>query len=314
MDLRSLRYFVAVADGLSFSRAAEVLNVSQSALSRQVQLLEDEFDLPLFDRIGRHISLTSAGHELLARSRSLLQESNALRAVARDLASGAKGTLRIGSTPQTLESLVARVLALYLRKHPDVAINIVEDGSSTLFDHLVAGQIDLAFAAMPPDPRIGSQPLFPLGVLAIVPRSNELRRKRTLEVSELSGSPLLLLRKGFMTRQLLDGACALANIRPSVLFESSNPHGLLALAEEQHGIAIVPSTFRIAVDRSRIVPVRHEQQHLGTMISLIWNSSRRLPAIATSFIEEAYRFTRTDYPGRQFKLDRLLDTSKASRI
>ena len=313
MDLRSLRYFVAVADGLSFSRAAETLNVSQSALSRQVQLLEEEFDLLLFDRIGRHISLTSAGRELFVRSSSLLQEFVALRAVARDLASGSKGTLRIGSTPQTLESLVARVLTLYRNKHPEVAINIVEDGSSTLLEHLVAGRIDLAFAAIPPDPRMGSRPLFPLGVLAIVPRNHRLGRKRTIEVSDLGGAPLLLLRKGFMTRQLLDGACALANVRPSVLFESSNPHGLLALAEEQHGIAIIPSTVRIAVTRSRVVPVRHEQQQLGASISLIWDIDRRLPAIALSFIEEAYRFTRKDYPGRQFQFDGLLDTSETGR-
>jgi DNA-binding transcriptional LysR family regulator len=303
-----------VAEGLSFSRAAETLNVSQSAVSRQVQLLEDEFNLRLFDRIGRHISLTTAGRELFVRSSLLLQEAIALRAMARDLASGTKGTLRIGSTPQTLESLVARVLTLYRRKQPEVAVNIVEDGSSILFEHLVAGRIDLAFAAIPPHPRMDARALFPLGVLAIVPRSHRLARKRTLEVSDLSGAPLLLLRNGFMTRQLLDGAFALANVKPSVLFESSNPHGLLALAEEEHGIAIVPSTVRIAAIHSRIVPVKYDRQQLGTWISLIWDSGRQQPAITTSFIEEAYRFTRKDYPGRQFQFDGLLDTSKTGRI
>jgi DNA-binding transcriptional LysR family regulator len=314
MDLRSLRYFVTVAERLSFSRAAETLNISQSALSRQVQLLEEQFGLQLFDRIGRRICLTGAGRELFVRSSSLLQEAVALRATARDLASGSKGTLRIGSTPQTLESLVARVLTLYRRKQPDIAINIVEDGSSILFEHLIAGRIDLAFAAMPPHPRMDARPLFPLGLLAVVPQSNRLARKRTLEVSDLRGAPLLLLRKGFMTRQLLDGACALANVNPSVLFESSNPHGLLALAEEEHGIAIIPSTVRIAVTRSRIVLLKYDRQQLGIWISLIWDGGRRQSPITMSFIEDAYRFTRKDYPGRQFKFDNLLDTSSTAGV
>ena len=96
MDLRDLRYFVNVAQQLGFSRAAAHLNVSQSALSRQIGALEREFDVRLFDQIGRRIALTSAGVDLLARGQAILRDVSAMKARAGELAGGTKGVIRIG--------------------------------------------------------------------------------------------------------------------------------------------------------------------------------------------------------------------------
>ena len=130
MDLRTLRSFVAVADYAGFSRAAKHLGISQPALSRQISALESELDVQLFDRIGRQTVLTSASQDLLGRGRSLLHDADLIRSRAQDIADGSYGVLRLGATPQSIESFVAQLLARYRLLVPNVEINILEDGAA----------------------------------------------------------------------------------------------------------------------------------------------------------------------------------------
>ena len=128
MNFRHLRAFAAIADAGGFARAAVRLNLSQPALSRQIHALEAELGVPLFDRIGRRVQLTSEGEDLLGRSRRLLADAESLGERARSLKTGQTGILRIGATPQVIENLLADFLAGYGRRHPGVEIHLVEDG------------------------------------------------------------------------------------------------------------------------------------------------------------------------------------------
>lgn len=312
MDLRNLHYFVTVADHRSFSRAAEHLKISQSALSRQIQNLEAELKIRLFDRIGRQIALTAVGEEFLARSHALLQEAALLKTRTEELAGGSRGVLRLGATPQTLESLVSRLLTRFRRLAPNVEVFLVEDGAAGLLSQVERGLINLAIAALPSDISLEGRVLFPLGVLAVLPRLHRLSSRRTIEVTDLSNEPLLLLRKGFMTRELFDGACQVAHMRPRVVLESGSPHCLLALVNSGHGIAIIPSTVRLLNVREKVLPLQQEGRQLGLWMSVIWDPKRYVAPAAKIFIEEAYRFTRRQYPGKAFRLNRLVDSSTAT--
>jgi LysR family cyn operon transcriptional activator len=311
MELRNLRYFVSVAEHRSFSRAAAKLNVSQSALSRQIQMLEAELKIRLFDRIGRGIALTPAGEDLLTRCHAILQDVSAIRSRAEELAGGTKGTLRIGATPQTLESLISRVLIEYRKAVPGVEVSLVEDGSGNLLKYVESGLIHLAISAYSSGGALEGQVLFPLGALAVVPRDHRLSRRKAIEITDLVNEPLLLLRPGFMTRQLFDGACQVAHFKPHMLIESSSPHCLLALAGTGHGIAIIPSTVQLAGVRLPIIPLQQEGKQLGLWISAVWDPRRYLPPTARTFIDVIYRFTRRDYPGKAFRFKNLVDSSTA---
>src|SRR5262245_18962024 len=129
MNLRQLRAFAAIADVGGFARAAGRLNVSQPALSRQIHALEAELGVPLFDRIGRRVQLTSEGEELPRRSRRLLAEADSLGERARSLKAGQTGILRVGATPLVL---LADFLTRYRRRHPRVEVHLVEDGGARL--------------------------------------------------------------------------------------------------------------------------------------------------------------------------------------
>src|SRR5437870_11537321 len=122
MELRHLRAFVTIVDAGGFGRAGTRLNLSQPALSRQIHALEAELGVPLFDRIGRRVRLTSEGEDLLRRSRRLLAEADALGERARSLKSGQTGILRVGATPQVIENLLAEFLPRYRDRHPGVEV------------------------------------------------------------------------------------------------------------------------------------------------------------------------------------------------
>jgi LysR family cyn operon transcriptional activator len=130
MKLSHLRAFATIADIGGFARAAARLNVSQPALSRQIHALEADLGVPLFDRVGRGVQLTSEGEDLLRRSRRVLAEADSLGERARSLKSGETGILRVGATPQVIENLIADFLRQYRRRHPGVAASGCAPGLS----------------------------------------------------------------------------------------------------------------------------------------------------------------------------------------
>ena len=300
MDLRSMRYFVAIAEEMNFSRAAQRLNISQSALSRHVQLLEAELQLQLFDRIGRRIALTPSGEELRAGCRTILQDVQALHTRTTGLARGIQGVLRVGVTPQTLESLVARVLAIYKERHPDIRVELLEDGAARLNVRVLAGEIHLAIGVTPEGSSLAGKKLFPIAALALLPRGHRLSGRRSLDVAELATERLLLLRPEYMTRQLFDGACKIAQILPSDVTESASPHCLAALVDAGHGVAIVPSTALLQHHSSRLVPLQQGGKPLLMPLSVTWDMRRSLSPASRQFIDLIYEATRTEFPGQSF--------------
>ena len=167
MNLRFLRTFVAIADNAGFARAATRLNLTQSAASRQIHALEDELGVRLFARIGRGARLTAEGEDLLVRSRRLLSDAEALAERASALKLGDIGVLRVGATPQAIESLLAEFLRRYRKRHPGVEVPLVEDGGARLPARLESG--DLQIAIMPAgENRFNAWLFCPMYVFAVL--------------------------------------------------------------------------------------------------------------------------------------------------
>jgi DNA-binding transcriptional LysR family regulator len=301
MELRHLRYFVSVAEAASVSKAALRVRISQPALSRQIHDLEEELGVRLFDRIGRRIQLTAEGEELLARSRDLLARAGSLAERARALSGGAAGVLRVGATPQAMQSVVAGVLNRYLRRWPEVEVRLTEEGGLRLLDLVERGELHVALAGVPLGSGLESRPLFPIRLLAVGAPRQRWRRLKVIEVEEIAaGERLLLLRRDFGTRQLFDAACRLAHIEPRVALESREPHSLVTLAEGGHGVAVVPSTVRFLSRRIQILPLIQEGRSLGTWGGVVWDPRRSLPRHASGFIEELAAYVSREFPGKRF--------------
>jgi LysR family transcriptional regulator, cyn operon transcriptional activator len=297
VELRHLRAFVAVADAGGFARAATRLHVSQPALSRQVRALEGELGVQLFDRIGRRTQLTSEGEDLLRRSRRLLTDADSLGDRARALKGGETGMLRVGATPQVIETLLAGFLTSYRRRHPGVEVHLIEDGGARLAGRLERGDIHLALMAAG-DPRMGHRLLSPIYVLAVLSARHRLSRRAVLDIAELADEPLLLLRRGFNSREWFDSACHDGHIRPRMLLESGALHTLTALAKEGYGIAIIPSNAQVPRHGVRAATLVHRGVPIGRWASVAWDPRRFLAPYAEQFIEEIAAYSRRAYPGR----------------
>src|SRR5215831_19593758 len=240
MELRHLRYFVAVSDAGGVSRAALGLNISQPALSRQIRVLEAELGVSLFERRTGRLVLTGEGEELLARSRELLSRAESLRERARALRGGDEGIIRVGVAPLTLESLMPTFLAQHQQRHPKIDVRLAEADPGRLWAQLERGELNLAIS-FPGHEGLGSRLLFPVCAVGLMTPDHRLARQRTLDVAKLADERLLLPSRQYLTRQWFDAACQRNHLRPTVAIESMAPHALIALARVGYGIAIGPS-------------------------------------------------------------------------
>src|SRR5512145_2691290 len=170
MELRHLRYFVAVAEALSFARAARALNLSQPPLSRQIRALEEELGTALFARTKRSVALTPAGAALLPDARRLLREADALRVGARKHALGEVGTLALGFIGMAAYNVLPDLLPAFHRAHPGVRLALREATSDVLLAALRQGEID-AGVVLPPvsEPGFEYLPLFRDTLVAALP-------------------------------------------------------------------------------------------------------------------------------------------------
>jgi LysR family cyn operon transcriptional activator len=297
MNLRQLRTFIAIADAGGLARAEDRLQLSQPAACRQIQALETELGVPLFNRMGRRMQLTSEGEDLLRLSRRLLQDADSIGERARALKGGQTGILRVGATPQTIESTLAVFLTAYRRRHPGVEVHLVEDGTVRLPDRLNHGDVHLAMIAY--DDRFQCRTLYPACAVAVLSKNHPFSRRRTLDVAELADEPLLLLHTNFGSRVWFDAACAVAHIRPRVLLESAAPQTIIALAREGHGVAVIPSTALVPREGVHAAPLVQRGAAIGRWLTTAWDPQRFLAPYAERFIEELVTHTRRHYPGRE---------------
>lgn len=299
MELRHLRYFVAVADAGGVSRAAARLNISQPALSRQIRDLETELGVALFDRRAGRLVLTGGGEDLLARGRELLRGAESFRERAHAFRRGDTGVIRVGVAPLTLESLLPPFLSQYRRRYPKIEVRLIEDSPSRLWARLERGELNLAIS-FPGHEGLGSRLLFPVFALGLMSASHRLARRPTVEVADLCGEPLLLPSRQYLTRQWFDDACQRDHLRPIVALESSAPHALIALARVGYGIAIVPSHTTFEPHGLGVTRLLQHGVALGVWAAITWDPHCFQPPFVEQFVEEVTRHARHTYPAKNF--------------
>jgi LysR family cyn operon transcriptional activator len=255
--------------------------------------------VPLFDRIGRRVQLTSEGQDLLRRSRRILTEVQSLTERARALKKGETGTLRVGATPMVIENTLSAFLVRYRHRHPGVEVQLAEEGGTDLPPILDRGDLNFAIMAVD-DERFEKRLLYPVYGLAVMSEKHRLSRRTTIEVTELSDESLMLLRGGFASRDWFETACRIAHLRPRILLESAAPQTVMALARDGYGVAIIPSTVRVPRGGIQAVPILQRGAALGRWLRISWDSQRFLAPYAEQFVKELIADCRRIFPGQEF--------------
>jgi LysR family cyn operon transcriptional activator len=282
MELRHLRYFVALAECLSFTRAAERVHVTQSTLSHQIRQLEEELGHDLFDRIGKRVMLTEAGETFLGYASKALKEvdhglSDLMRA-----GDALEGEVRIGATGTFNIGFVPDCLALFMRRNPTVKMTVEELAGDAIADKLIAGTLDVGIAYQPADPaRLWFEPLYTEEMVLVVAPAHPLAQRKRVRMVELHRQPLVLLSHAFTTRALLDECFKSCGAEPVVAAEMNTIAPMLGLVARTQLAAIVSHHAVTPRDDLRIIPL--ESPTPVRTPGMLWKRDAKQSAAVRSF-------------------------------
>lgn len=265
MDTRNIMYFMAVFDNLHFTKAAEILGISQPTLSQQIRLLEAELGMPLFDRIGKKVSATEAGRLLYQYGTKMLQTEMDAKNAIKELLSEKRGTVRLAVLPSDLDFQLVPLFIEFNNLYPETKLQVF----STIFvrEDVLAHKVDLGIGLRSPaDKRLvqialGSEPydLF-------VHSSNELAKKREVTLDELTKHSLVMYPKGYLGRDLVDDICKEQGLEFTTVMEVGSAASLLQLVSAGIGATIQPRNLLnqhsewsniISIPFSGPAPIRH---------------------------------------------------------
>lgn len=287
MELRQLRYLVALAEERSFTRAAEREHIAQPALSQQIQKLEQETGLALVDRTTRRVSITDAGETLVARARRILSELETAHEELQSLRGIKTGHLRVGAMHTMGPVDVSLVLAIFHERHPQVELTVREDPSDQIAEMLRVDELDLAFLSVTEQIEshgLGLHQLVDEELVVILPRNHALAKKDALAMRDLAGEQFISYRQGARLRELLDAAGRDAGFEPAVKFESNDAGRIRSLVSRGLGVAVIPLSDAVAAG-AEVDICRLSEPELTRDITLAWRADRRPSPAAEEFLK-----------------------------
>lgn len=251
MELRHLRYFVAVAEELSFTRAAERLHIGQPPLSHQIQALEAEVGAQLLERSKRWVRLTEAGKHFLEDARRVLELSQQAVQTARRVQRGEAGELRVGYTYSTpLTPLFAATINRYRERYPGVTLTLHEVTSRHQLDALTARELDLGLIRQPEIPIPATLQVDLLRedrLILALPAAHALAKRAAVAIADLEGLPFVMFPKdaGTGIYSQIFRLCRAAGFQPTIAMEAKEASTMIGLVAAGCGIAILPPSFGI---------------------------------------------------------------------
>jgi DNA-binding transcriptional LysR family regulator len=284
MELRHLVYFEAVARHMHMTRAASELHVAQPALSKQIQSLEEELSVPLFERIGRGIQLTQAGAALLPHARRILSAVEDARAEIAEQIGVRKGKVTLGAPPTASIRLLPPALAAFHAAYPGIDLALRQGGAGTLTSMVERGDVDLAVVVLPvPEGMLESVPLVREELVLAVSNTHARAGQGSVAMRELAEERFVLFPEGYELREALLNACRRAGFMPRIVLDGGEVATVLPIVAAGIGMALVPA-FSTGETRN-LVTLHVSDQHLERQLGLVWRNDRSLSPAARALRE-----------------------------
>lgn len=241
MNLRDLKYFVALAEHRHFGKAAEASFVSQPTLSMQIRKLEEELGVALVERTSRKVMLTPIGVEILAHARRVIDETEIMRNLARSSQDPSTGSIRLGAFPTLGPYFLPLAVPALRAAFPKLEMFLIEEKSDVLVEQLKAGKIDAALLALPlHDDRITVAPLFDERFLLAAPADDPLATAKRVKTSDLVDHSLLLLEDGHCLRDQALEVCRMSGARERAGFRATSLETLRQMVAAGMGMTLLP--------------------------------------------------------------------------
>jgi len=299
LELRHLRYFVAVAEQLSFTRAADQLHVTQSTLSHQIHRLEEEVGQQLFERADRRVRITHAGKLLLSTAIQVLEDVDQSLLRIKGEAQTIVDELRVGTTQSLNTSLIPRVTTRFIAAFPGMRVSISEFSHDALIERINDGSIDIGitFVLDGDDEVVEVEPILTESFVFVANPTHRLAARARLRLIELHHVDLVLYTDNFAMRRMLDAQFAAVGVTPLIRVETMSTASILEIVRHSELATIVPRmvvpsapTFR-AVRLFDPVPMRR--------LGLLWREGRLRSKAECYFAEQVSLTATMLYPPEQ---------------
>jgi LysR family hydrogen peroxide-inducible transcriptional activator len=282
MTITQLKYTLSVAEHGNFTTASEKCFVTQPTLSMQVQKLEEELGVTIFNRSTKPLKVTEVGEKVLNQARKIIEESSRMDDIISEEKGVIGGTLKVGIIPTVTSTLLPLFLNIFTKKHKNVKLKIEEFNTETLIDKLVDGSVDCAIAATPlNNDKILERPLFYEPFVAYVPSHHSLSGNKYLEIDDLSNGNLLILQDGHCFRNQVLNLCSLEDLNKEYELRSGSFETLINLSNNGPWMTIIPylhSNNLSPKDLQNIIPFQDPAP--AREISMIYSKSQlKLPVI-----------------------------------
>lgn len=281
MEMHQLRYFLAVAQTGSFSRAAELCHVAQPSLSQQIQKLERELQERLFDRERHGAVLTEAGERLLPRAEKALGELEIAREEIRDLRGQISGPLRLGVLPTVAPYYLPKVLPGFLAENPAVELSVFEETTGRLLQALLYRELDLALLSPPLPGSLESEAIFSEELLLALPPAHPLAGRKGLSVDDLREEAFILLHESHCLGEQALVYCRNQDFRPRVSCRSEQLETVKQLIAAGLGISLLPAMACGAGDPLAYRSLRDPRP--SRAIHVAWGKQQSLSRAARAF-------------------------------
>ena len=279
MNLRDLRYLVALAEHKHFGRAASASFVSQPTLSTQIRKLEEELGVALVERTPRKVLLTETGREIAQRAREVLNEVEQIRQIARRTKDPESGTVRLGIFPTLGPYLLPHVVPRIRERYPRLELLLVEEKTETILRQLREGRLDAAVLAQPiHDDQLLQEFLFEEPFLLAVPEHHPLASRKTLKLDELADQSLLLLEEGHCLRDQALEVCQLAGAGEKSGFRATSLETLRQMVAANVGVTLLPTlAVKPPVAHSHDIHLIEFRGHAPSRrMAMVWRKSSAL--------------------------------------
>lgn len=284
MELDQLRYFLHVADRGNFTRAAEDLAISQPALSRSIQKLEEELGQPVLERKTRSVSLTDAGILLQARAQQVLALLDDTKAEIAD--DGRSGRVRIGAIPTIAPYLLPEVLRQFSQEHPHATVVVQESTTDALVERCLQGELDLAVLALPlPAKRLAVEELFDEELLLVLPPGHPLAGKDKIRLGDVEPYQFVLLDEAHCLSDNIATFCRQRSFQPVAVERTSQLAMVQELVSLAHGVSMIPAMARRLDQSDRRVYRSFAGRKPMRTVAVAWNPDRFQSRLLKAFRE-----------------------------
>ncbi len=243
LEFHALQQLTVLARTKNFTQAALELHLSQSALTRAIQKLEQQIGQPLFERKPREVVLTDDGELLLGRAKEILKLVEDTFSELTE--AGRRGRIRLGAIPTIAPYLLPNLLSSFAKQHPDISVIVQEDTTETLIKRCSHGEIDLAIVALPINAKhFEVEPLFEEELLLVAPLGHPLAKIEPLTIQAIADYPFVMLNEAHCLSENIASFCRRQSVQPVTIERTSQLTTVQELVSLDHGVSIVPQMAR----------------------------------------------------------------------